>query len=44
MCRAAVIVAGARTPFVKAWGAFRRVPAKELGRIAQKHKAQFEAR
>jgi len=34
MSRAAVIVAGARTPFVKAWGAFRRVPAKELGRIA----------
>jgi len=31
---AAVIVGGARTPFVKAWGALRRVPARELGRIA----------
>ena len=34
MSSAAVIVGGARTPFVKAWGALRRVPARELGRIA----------
>jgi acetyl-CoA acetyltransferase family protein len=32
--RNAVIVGGARTPFVKAWGAFRKVPAWDLGRIA----------
>jgi acetyl-CoA acetyltransferase family protein len=30
----AVIVGGARTPFVKSWGALRHVPAQELGRIA----------
>ncbi|PYQ14796.1 MAG: acetyl-CoA C-acyltransferase [Acidobacteria bacterium] len=34
MPSAAVILAGARTPFVKAWGAFRRIPARELGRMA----------
>jgi len=32
--RSAVIVGGARTPFVKAWGALAGVPARELGRIA----------
>jgi acetyl-CoA acetyltransferase family protein len=31
---AAVIVGGARTPFVKSWGALRDVPAQELGRVA----------
>jgi len=31
---AAVIVGGARTPFVKAWGAFRKLSALELGRLA----------
>jgi acetyl-CoA acetyltransferase family protein len=34
LSRAAVLIAGARTPFVKAWGAFRGVPARELGRVA----------
>ena len=34
MSRAAVIVGGARTPFVKAWSAFRKLPAQELGRMA----------
>ncbi len=34
MSRAAVIVGGARTPFVKAWGPLRSIPARELGRIA----------
>jgi acetyl-CoA acetyltransferase family protein len=32
--RRAVIVGGARTPFAKAWGALRRMPAWDLGRIA----------
>jgi acetyl-CoA acyltransferase len=30
----AVIVGGARTPFAKAWGALRKMPAWDLGRIA----------
>src|SRR5690242_12677940 len=34
MSPSAVIVGGARTPFVKAWGALRGVPAWSLGRIA----------
>jgi acetyl-CoA acetyltransferase family protein len=34
MSRSAVIVGGARTPFVKAWGALKGVPAWDLGRIA----------
>jgi acetyl-CoA acetyltransferase family protein len=34
MARATVIVSGARTPFVKAWGALRKVPALDLGRVA----------
>jgi acetyl-CoA acetyltransferase family protein len=34
MPRTAVILGGARTPFVKAWGAFRRISAVELGRAA----------
>ena len=34
MSRGAVIVAGARTPFVKAWGALRGIPARELGWLA----------
>jgi acetyl-CoA acetyltransferase family protein len=34
MSRRAVIVGGARTPFAKAWGALRRVPAWDLGRVA----------
>jgi acetyl-CoA acyltransferase len=34
MFRGAVIVAGARTPFVKAWGPFKPLPARELGRVA----------
>jgi len=34
MSRTAVIVGGARTPFAKAWGALRGVPARDLGRIA----------
>jgi acetyl-CoA acetyltransferase family protein len=34
MFRGVVIVAGARTPFVKAWGPFKSLPARELGRLA----------
>ncbi len=34
MPRSVVVLGGARTPFVKAWGALARVPAWDLGRIA----------
>jgi acetyl-CoA acetyltransferase len=32
--RSVVILDGARTPFCKAWGLLRDVPADELGRVA----------
>ena len=34
MSPGAVILGGARTPFVRAWGAFGKIPARDLGRIA----------